>query len=97
VVVGLAAEVAMKNIESGSRDELLFDLVFALKRHVAPDHLRAIARRRPPPPGRMEDLEERIVAEALLEHLVRCGWDITKRPGFGSKCPTTPGGPGRSA
>jgi hypothetical protein len=37
------------------------------------------------------------VAQAILEHLALCGWEVRKRPGAGSKCGTTPGGPGRSA
>ena len=88
----------MKNIEPGSRDELLFTLVFALKHHVAPGTLKAIAaRRRDLRPGQLEDLDARVAAEAILEHLVRSGWDVVRREGFGSRCPTTPGGPGRSA
>jgi hypothetical protein len=88
----------MKNIEPGSRDALLFDLRFALTHHVVPGTLRGIAaRRRELRPGEVEDLDARIAAEAILEHLARCGWDIAKRPNFGSTCPTTPGGPGRSA
>ena len=36
-------------------------------------------------------------AEAILEHLARCGWDVVRRPEVGSRCPTTPGGPANLA
>jgi hypothetical protein len=86
------------NDEPGSREDLLFTIGFALKHHVPPGILRGIAaRRRDLRPGQLEDLEERIAAQAILEHLSLCGWEIRKRPGAGSKCGTTPGGPGRGA
>lgn len=74
----------MRLIEPGSHEGLLFDLVFALKHHIPPGILRALGTRRYLRPGQPEDLEEKIAAQAILEHLDRCGWQVTKRPGAGS-------------
>ena len=73
----------MRLIEPGSREGLLFDLVFALKHHVPSGILRALGTRRYLRPGQPEDLEEKITAEAILEHLELCGWEIRKREGTG--------------
>jgi hypothetical protein len=86
----VVAAVAIMNIEPGSREDLVFTLCFALKHHIEPAILRGIAARRHDlRPGQPEDLEERIAAEAILEHLALAGWAIVKREGFGSKGGTT--------
>jgi hypothetical protein len=86
--------VAMRLIEPGSREGLLFDLAFALRHHVPRGVLKKIGTERHVRPDQIESLDEKIAAEAILEHLALCGWEITKRPDAGSKCGTTPGGPG---
>ena len=51
------------------RDGILFDLCMALRK-VPPSILRDLGKRRFPP----DDLPQKIVAEAILEHLQLCGW-----------------------
>ena len=51
------------------RDGILFDLCMALRK-VPPGILRDLGKRRLPPNG----FAEKIVAEAILEHLQLCGW-----------------------
>jgi transcriptional regulator with XRE-family HTH domain len=66
------------------RDGFLFDLAFALRHKVPPGHFRDLAKR-----GlRRDELAERIVAEAILEHLLLCGWRLERG------LPLAPGGPG---
>jgi hypothetical protein len=61
------------------REELLFDLCMAL-RQVPPGILRDLGRRRLPD----DELAERIAAEAILEHLIRCGWRLERSPAPGT-------------
>jgi hypothetical protein len=61
------------------RDELLFDIVMAL-RQVPPGVWRDLGKRRLPGDG----LAERIAAEAILEHLERCRWEISRLPVAGA-------------
>jgi hypothetical protein len=67
------------------RDELLFDLCMALRR-VPPGVWRDMGKRRLP----ADELAERVVAEAILEHLIRCRWEIT-RPASAGVSPTRQG------
>ena len=53
------------------RDRLLFDLCIGLRK-VPPGILRNLGKRRLP----VEGMAEKIVAEALLEHLQLCGWRL---------------------
>ena len=53
------------------RDGILFDLCMALRK-VPPGH-PARPRQAPVPP---DDLAEKIVAEAIVEHLELCGWRL---------------------
>ena len=55
------------------RDELLFDLCMALRR-VPPGVWRDMGKRRLP----ADELAERVVAEAILEHLIRCRWKFAR-------------------
>jgi hypothetical protein len=61
------------------RDELLFDLAMAL-RHVPPGVLRDVSKRRLPG----DELAERIAAEAILAHLVRCRWRFERPAAAGA-------------
>ena len=54
------------------RDGILFDLCMALRK-VPPGILRELGKRRFSP----DDLPEKIVAEAIVEHLQLCGWRLT--------------------
>jgi hypothetical protein len=63
------------------RAGFLSDLAFALRHKVPPGHFRGLAKRSPP----RDELAERIVAEAILEHLL-CGWRL-------ERLPPPPGGP----
>ena len=53
------------------RDGILFDLCMALRK-VPPGILRDLGKRRLPP----SNLAERIVAEAIVEHLELCDWRL---------------------
>ncbi len=53
------------------RDHILFDLCMALRK-VPRGILRDLGKRRLPPNG----FAEKIVAEAILEHLQLCGWRL---------------------
>ena len=53
------------------RDHILLDLCMALRK-VPPGILRDLGKRRLPG----DDLVEKIVAEASLEHLQFCGWRL---------------------
>ena len=55
------------------RDLIIFDLCMALLQ-VPPRTLRDVAKRRLPG----DELAEKFVAEKILEHLVRCGWQIER-------------------
>ena len=52
-------------------DGILFDLCMALRK-VPRGILRDLGKRRFPP----DDLPEKIVAEAIVEHLELCGWSL---------------------
>ena len=56
------------------RDGILFDLCMALRK-VPPGILRDLGKRRLPPNG----FAEKIVAEAILEHLQLCGWCLDRK------------------
>ena len=60
---------------------MLFDLAFALRHRVPRGVLKKIGTERHVRPGQVEGPDEKITAEAILEHLALCGWEITKRPG----------------
>jgi hypothetical protein len=49
-------------------------------RQVPPGVLRDIDKRRRP----SDELAERIAAAAMLEHLLRCGWRLERRPVTGA-------------
>ena len=53
------------------RDDILLDLCMALRK-VPPGTLRDLGKRRLP----VDELAEKIVAEAILEHLQLCGWRL---------------------
>ena len=61
--------------EPADRDRILFDLCMALRK-VPPGILRDLGKRRYPP----DELAEKIVAEAILDHLELCGWRLEHRP-----------------
>ena len=56
-------------------DGILFDLCMALRK-VPRGILRELGKRRFPP----DDLPEKIVAEAIVEHLELCGWRLEHQP-----------------
>ena len=57
------------------RDDILFDLCMALRK-VPHSILRDLGKRRLPING----MAEKIVAEAILDHLELCGWRLEHRP-----------------
>jgi hypothetical protein len=58
------------------RDGILFDLCMALRK-VPRGTLADLVKRRLPG----DELAEKIVAEAILNHLHLCGWTMEHRPG----------------
>ena len=75
----------MRGVNPGDIEDLVFDIAFALRHHVPRGVLRKIGTERHVRPGQVEGLDEKIAAEAILEHLALCGWRITKRAGAGAK------------
>jgi hypothetical protein len=63
------------------REAILFDLCMAL-RQVPPGVLRDLGKRRLPG----DELGEKIAAEKILEHLLRCSWRL-ERPAPGRAPP----------
>jgi hypothetical protein len=62
------------------RQEFLFDLRMALRK-VPPGVLRDMGKRRLPG----DELSQQIAAEAILEHLRLCRWEITRPPAPGAR------------
>jgi hypothetical protein len=69
------------------RDGFLFDLAFALRHKVPPGHFRDLAKRGGSPRDGMAD---RIVAGAVLDHLLLCGWRLERPPPPRSPGPSVP-------
>ena len=61
------------------RDGFLFDVAHVLRHKVPPAVLREIARRGGGARGEA-DAAARFVAEAVLEHLLLCGWRLEHPP-----------------
>ncbi len=74
-MVAAAAGVGMFTTTSDDRDAMLADLRGAL-RTVPPAIWHDLAKRRQP----ADDQAEKLVAERLLAHLERCGWEFGHRP-----------------
>lgn len=72
--------------------ELLEALVFVLKHRIPPGLPRGITGpgRGEFRPGRIENLDTKIAAMMLVEHLEQAGWRITRKPGAGAKPHRTP-------
>lgn len=66
-------------MDHARREAILFDLCMAL-RQVPPGILRDLGKRRLPGDG----LAEKIAAEAILEHLLRCRWRLERPPAPGA-------------
>lgn len=75
-------------MDQGTRDQLLFDLTYAL-RHKAP--LEPRGRRR----QHADDMAFQIAARRVLEHLELCGWHLGRKsePGPTHRSPDSYGGP----
>jgi hypothetical protein len=71
----VVAAMAGLTMPRTDRDELLFDLCRAL-RQVPPAVWRDMGKRRLP----ADELAEKIAAEKILEHLLRCRWEIRRPP-----------------
>ena len=74
-MVAAATGVEMFTTTPDDRNAMLGDLRGAL-RTVPPAIWRDLARRRQP----ADDQAEKLVAERLLAHLERCGWEFGHRP-----------------
>ena len=74
-MVAAAAGMQMFKATADDRDAMLVDPCCAL-RTVPPAIWRDLARRRQP----VDDQAEKLVAERLLAHLERCGWEFGHRP-----------------
>jgi hypothetical protein len=58
------------------RDRFLSDVAFALRHKVPPGHFRDLAKRGSP----RDEMADRIVAGAVLDHLLLCGWRLERPP-----------------
>jgi hypothetical protein len=67
------AQAVGLSIDQDQREAFLLDLCMAL-RQVPPGVLRDPGKRRLPG----DELAEKIAAEAILNHLARCRWQITR-------------------
>ena len=74
-MVAAAAGMEMFMTTAGDRNAMLADPCCAL-RMVPPAIWRDLAKRRQP----ADDRAEKLVAERLLAHLERCGWEFGHRP-----------------